>query len=451
MQDDTITTKSEEQSEEGQEKKEATGTSTESTQEAEHNYYEVGGDLLSKPNVLCDILEVSDPETTVVFCNTPSEADFVDVILKKRSFTVCKLVGHVPAPRVISALKEAKNGDFKVLIVTDVAARELEVEELELVVNYSIPADPEVYIHRMGRDGHGGSLNKIISLVSPADLTNFHYLKKIVGFDFTKLDLPGQEAMMEVKVKNLGKEAAEFVKNADESTKKAVSLIMNEGNKDDILTLLTHNTFNVIPELRASVNERSEEGLQNSGRNRNSRTDKRGGRSSRDRDQSDTQRSRGGRGDSRRGRDNQRQNQDDDYDRDDAQPERERRRQDPPAKELRIYVGHGTDSGMSEEKLNKTISESKDMEGYNVTRTTVRKCYSFVDFPEGTGDEVVDKLNKISLNDKETLFARKATLISVPRPPKKEEDDNSEEADMNEKSASDSENEQQEQAGQEQP
>jgi superfamily II DNA/RNA helicase len=198
----------------------STEQSTGETQQAapviKHSYYEVGTDVLSKPNALCDILEVDGCPPTTIFCNTPSDADLVEVVLKKRGIAALKLIGHVPPMRTARALKQVKSGEIACLVVTDVSGQSLDVEELEMVVNYSLPSDPEVYIHRCGHSRPGAKLARVVSLIAALDIANLHYLRKIVEFQIDKVELPSKEQLSTSKLANIRKQAIELASVKDD-------------------------------------------------------------------------------------------------------------------------------------------------------------------------------------------------------------------------------------------
>ena len=75
-------------------------------QNMEHIYYEVGTSLLAKPQALCDLVELESGHSCVVFCNSPSDADFADVILKKRGLASLKLIGYVPQIKLSKAIQQ---------------------------------------------------------------------------------------------------------------------------------------------------------------------------------------------------------------------------------------------------------------------------------------------------------------------------------------------------------
>jgi len=226
----------------------------------QHFYYEVSGDLLAKPNALCDALEAAGAHAAVIFCNSPSDADLVDVLLKKRGMKSQKLIGNVPPMVTSRALRELKSGELNALVVTDIASREIDVEQLELVVNYSMPSDPEVYLHRSSRSGPNNKLAKVISLISPLDIANFHYLKKFVDFEFTLLTPPSKEQLVSMKVQQLQREGAAAMVLNDPRLKEMTEQILADKSKEEIVALLLRNTLDLLPALKAASEERSSRG-----------------------------------------------------------------------------------------------------------------------------------------------------------------------------------------------
>ncbi len=368
----------------------------------DHRYFEVGGDVLSKPNALCDLMESLGLPPTCIFCNSPSDADLVDVVLKKRGISSLKLIGHVPPMRAARAIKQAKSGEVCCLVITDVSGQSLDVEELDVVVNYALPSDPEVYIHRCGHSRPGAKLAKVISLIGALDIAHLHYLKKVVDFSIEKGELPSPESIAAARLDGLRKQAVEQA-NAltDDPMAKLADAVLADKESRAVVALLLRNTLELIPSLQASSNrsEREEEHDDRGGRNQ------RGG----DRDFN-----RGGRG---RGRDF-----DDDYGsqgdgREDRRQDRNRRERNhlPPEKHTRVYVGQGHTQGVSESQLRELVEQHCNVPASSVKNSKVRAQYSFFDVPEDCAELVINALETVDIGGKK-MFVRKATTVSVPRP-----------------------------------
>jgi len=450
---------------------EAGQSTTESLEAApviKHSYYEVGTDVLSKPNALCDILEVEGCPPTTIFCNSPSDADLVEVVLKKRGIAALKLIGHVPPMRTARALKQVKTGEVCCLVVTDVSGQSLDVEELTMVVNYALPTDPEVYIHRCGHSRPGAKLSKVVSLVAALDIANLHYLRKIVEFDIEKAELPAKEQLSAAKLSTIRKQAIEMAEMKDARISELTSLVLADEHKEAIIGLLLRNTLDVLPSLQAST-QRSEEGYEERGGRGGDRGDRGGDRGDRGGDWGDRggrgdrgdRGDRGGRGRDRGGRGRDRgdfkrdfdgggqggnryessaQYGDEGYGRDnfgnvegaggdggerrgrrgrggDEGRDRPRRERNfvPPEKHARVYVGTGGDQGITRDKLNEILTQDCKVDAASIKLSNVRSNYSFFDVPEETADTVIDSLNEVHFSGGK-LFARRATTVSVPRP-----------------------------------
>jgi ATP-dependent RNA helicase DeaD len=126
---------------------------------------------------LVRILEVEDPESAIVFCNTRDETQRVAEALKARGFDADWLNGDLPQAdreRVMSATRE---GRLRFLVATDVAARGIDISHLTHVINHDFPETAEQYVHRTGRTGRAGRTGTAISLVGPKDIGNLYLLR----------------------------------------------------------------------------------------------------------------------------------------------------------------------------------------------------------------------------------------------------------------------------------
>jgi ATP-dependent RNA helicase DeaD len=130
-----------------------------------------------KRDQLMRILEVEDPESAVVFCNTRDETQRVAEALKSRGFDADWLNGDLPQndrERVMSATRE---GRLRFLVATDVAARGIDISHLTHVINHDFPETAEQYVHRTGRTGRAGRTGVAISIVGPKDIGNLYLLR----------------------------------------------------------------------------------------------------------------------------------------------------------------------------------------------------------------------------------------------------------------------------------
>jgi ATP-dependent RNA helicase DeaD len=143
--------------------------------EIEHYLYVMhAGDKMGQ---LVRILEVEDPESAIIFCNTRDETLRVAEGLKARGFDADWLNGDLPQndrERVMNATKEGK---LRFLVATDVAARGIDISHLTHVINYDFPETAEQYVHRTGRTGRAGRTGTAIAIVGPKDIGNVYLLR----------------------------------------------------------------------------------------------------------------------------------------------------------------------------------------------------------------------------------------------------------------------------------
>lgn len=224
----------------------------------EHIYYEVGTSLLAKPQALCDLVEVEAGHTCLVFCNSPSDADFADVILKKRGVASLKLIGYVPQIKLSKAIQQLENREVSVLVITDVAAKGLPLGDFDVVINYSVPADPEVYFQRFIGEGDTKT-KRVLSLVSAMDITNFHFLKKLGKAEFVQAEPPSAGQIFAGKFKQLRDQAIERAESGEPALTEVIDQILSDDRSRDIISLLIHNTLSVLPALRAASAPQGEE------------------------------------------------------------------------------------------------------------------------------------------------------------------------------------------------
>ena len=139
-----------------------------------HYVYMVAAD---KIGALLRMIEVEDPESAVVFCNTKDETERVAGALQRQGFDAAWLNGDLPQndrERVMSATRE---GRLRFLVATDVAARGIDISHLTHVINHDFPQDAESYVHRTGRTGRAGRTGTAISLITPQDIGGLYLLR----------------------------------------------------------------------------------------------------------------------------------------------------------------------------------------------------------------------------------------------------------------------------------
>lgn len=140
-------------------------------------------------NSLLALFEHYQPESTVVFCHTKKQCDEVAVWLREHQIEALAIHGDLDQRERDQVLVRFANNSCSVLVATDVAARGLDIKALQAVINYELPRDPEIYVHRIGRTGRAGEKGIALSLFTESE----HVRVKTIG-DYQKklsiIDVP---------------------------------------------------------------------------------------------------------------------------------------------------------------------------------------------------------------------------------------------------------------------
>jgi ATP-dependent RNA helicase DeaD len=142
-------------------------------------YYEVGA--RDKFEVLARILDFETPSAAIIFCRTKSEVDNLGERLIARAFPAETLHGDLSQVQRDRVMSRFRSGQVELLVATDVAARGLDIDHVSHVINYDIPLDPEVYVHRIGRTGRAGRTGAAITMVTPRERRLLRYIERVTG------------------------------------------------------------------------------------------------------------------------------------------------------------------------------------------------------------------------------------------------------------------------------
>eukprot|EP01029_Cantina_marsupialis_P029139 TRINITY_DN779859_c0_g1_i1.p1 TRINITY_DN779859_c0_g1~~TRINITY_DN779859_c0_g1_i1.p1 ORF type:complete len:404 (-),score=135.87 TRINITY_DN779859_c0_g1_i1:183-1361(-) len=138
-----------------------------------------------KFETLCDLYETLTITQVVVFVNTRRKADWLAEQMREKSFTVAAMHGDMPQKERDAIMSDFRNGNARVLIATDIWGRGLDVQQVSLVINYDLPVDRELYIHRIGRSGRFGRKGVAINFATDDDVTK---LRDIEQYYSTQID-----------------------------------------------------------------------------------------------------------------------------------------------------------------------------------------------------------------------------------------------------------------------
>jgi ATP-independent RNA helicase DbpA len=135
-----------------------------------------------KPEALLRALEQFPHESALIFANFKATVSQIEQHLTARGLSVASLHGDIEQFDRDRVLAKFRNGSTRVLVATDVAARGLHVDHLDLVVNFELPSQPEVYVHRIGRTGRAGRPGVAVSLCNPREVSRIALIERVTGF-----------------------------------------------------------------------------------------------------------------------------------------------------------------------------------------------------------------------------------------------------------------------------
>lgn len=167
----------------------------------EQFYYEVRPK--NKTEVLCRLIDIYNPRLSVVFCNTKRQVDELISELKGRGYFADGIHGDMKQQQRDRVMDDFRSGKVDILIATDVVARGIDVDDVDMVFNYDIPQDEEYYVHRIGRTGRAGRSGMALSFISGKEV---YKLKDIERYCKTKIlakPVPSLDDVKNTKLDNM--------------------------------------------------------------------------------------------------------------------------------------------------------------------------------------------------------------------------------------------------------
>ena len=157
----------------------------------EQNYYEVRN--RSKIEVLCRLLDLETRPRGIVFCNTKQMVEDSTEALTARGYVADRIHGDITQANRERVIKRFKEGSIELLIATDVAARGLDIDDVDIVFNYDLPYDPEDYVHRIGRTGRAGRSGKSVTFVYGRDIYRLEAIERYTRQVVKRMPIPSLE------------------------------------------------------------------------------------------------------------------------------------------------------------------------------------------------------------------------------------------------------------------
>jgi ATP-dependent RNA helicase DeaD len=198
-----------------------------------------------KLEALTRCLDMYNPKLSIVFCNTKRKVDEVTSSLQARGYSADALHGDMNQAQRDRVMAKFRSGSIEILTATDVAARGIDVDDVDMVFNFDVPKDDEDYVHRIGRTGRAGRAGRAYSFVSGKDIYKLRDIQKYTKVTIKRTKVPSltdventKTIIMLDKVKEVLKE-----KDLEKYSQMIESLISDEITSLDVAAALLKMTF----------------------------------------------------------------------------------------------------------------------------------------------------------------------------------------------------------------
>lgn len=196
-------------------------------------YYEVKPK--SKLEVMCRLLDMYAPKLSVVFCNTKKQVDELVQSLQGRGYFAEGLHGDLKQIQRDRVMNSFRNGKTEILVATDVAARGIDVDDVEAVFNYDLPQDDEYYVHRIGRTGRAGREGIAFSFVVGKEVYKLRDIQRYCKTKIVPQAIPSLNDVTAIKVDKILEGVAATIGDTDLS--KTVNIIEKKLLEEDYTSL----------------------------------------------------------------------------------------------------------------------------------------------------------------------------------------------------------------------
>lgn len=202
-----------------------------------------------KTEILNRLILIHKPKKSIIFCNTKRMVESLEVEIAQMGYKVDSLHGDMRQSSRDNVMKKFRNGTIDVLIATDVAARGLDVSDIDLVFNYDLPQQAEYYVHRIGRTARAGKKGASFTFVTSKDYPKFREIEKYANIKMEKMKLPTKADVERESLDNLFDKVKKNIIRAEdqENYTEVLNKLLAEGN----------SLYDISASLLKMVNESS--------------------------------------------------------------------------------------------------------------------------------------------------------------------------------------------------
>ncbi len=356
----------------------------------------VASNGFQKQEFLNLILEAEPTDGVIIFARTKSATVEIAANLREGGYKCSPLNGDMVQRERERTVEQLKNGRLDILIATDVAARGLDVERISHVINYDIPTDNEVYIHRIGRTGRAGRTGDAILFIKPAERRRLRGIEQLTKQKIESMPLPSIDNINKVRIDKF-KKSIDFTLTGGAQKSKDYAMFKkiladyaaeNDVDMVDIAAAMAKLAQGETPLLRNEMTkaQRATQSRERSNERGGNNSSQRGGRDSyRERSE------RGGRG----GREERYGNKRRDGRRDgrsDDRPNRAPRALESGMERYRIELGRNHD--IKPGSIVGAIAGETGMDGSAIGQINIQQDHTFVDLPAGLPQDMMRDLKK---------------------------------------------------------
>jgi len=300
------------------------------TENAEQIYFEV--DEADKLPLLCRIIDMNPEFYGIVFCQTKAEVDELSKKLSDLGYNADGLHGDYSQYQRERVLDKFRKRQLNILVTTDVAARGIDIEGLTHVINYSVPRDPEYYVHRIGRTGRAGKKGFAITFVTRSDYYHFARVKKFARAKIVKDKVPMVEDILNRQLESIVNSIKSVPHVSNELFREVAQRLLEEMGPTEAIEMLLHTLLKEKVDVSRYGNIKS--------------------------------------------KDFSKQNQS--------------------SSTVRLFVALGSSKGLDKKRLVEYISEKTGVEPKDINNVKVFETYSFIDVSELDAEIIMKALNKNS-------------------------------------------------------
>lgn len=301
-----------------------------------------------KMEALGRVLDTYCNKLTVVFCNTKRSVDEVFDVLVDKGYNCDKIHGDINQAQRLDTLNKFNNGLVDVLVATDVAARGLDIKEVEAVINYEVPQKEEYYVHRIGRTGRAGREGVSFTLATNKELRKIQDIERYTKKTIRKRNVPSLEKVNKIKVdKFIRNLETEIAANEENGYEEIIERLLADGfEPKKIISTLIKNRLSFVDEKN-------------------------------DRDINDTKSTRSGR----------------------VKSERNDRAVDKSG--VKFFLNLGSRDGIRKSDILGAVASESNIPGKEVGTIEILRNFSFFTVNDKYSSKVLDKMNKASIKGKQ--------------------------------------------------